>query len=253
MLVTYEKEGRIATITINRPEAFNSVNPELLQELSDAQIKFRDDPDVLVGIITGSGKKAFCVGADIRAMIPKLTDKSYVQPPTTLRGLNIWKPLIAAVNGMALGGGMELMMSCDIRIAAENAVFGQPEVKWAFMPGWGGTQRLPRLVPQARASELLLMGNNIDANEAYRIGLVNKVVPQDQLLSTAKEWAAKICENGPIAVRAAKESMMRGLNMSLDDSLHLEKYLFDYTLSTKDASEGRAAFTEKRKPQYKGE
>ncbi|MDD5093152.1 MAG: enoyl-CoA hydratase-related protein [Dehalococcoidia bacterium] len=252
MLVLYEKKDKVAIITLNRPEAFNSINPDLLQEISNIQIKFRDDPDVLVGIVTGSGKKAFCAGADIKTMIPRLADKLYVQPSTTMRGLDIWKPLIAAVNGMALGGGMELAMSCDIRIAAENAVFGQPEVKWSFIPGWGGTQRLPRLVPSARAAELLLMGNNIDANEAYRIGLVNKVVPQDQLLSTALEWAAKICENGPMAVRAAKEAMMRGLNTNLEDGLYVEKYLFDYALSTKDAAEGSAAFLEKRKPQYKG-
>jgi len=252
MLVEYEKKDNIAIITLNRPEAFNSVTPELLQELSDVQIRFRDDPDVLVGIITGSGKKAFCAGADIKNMIPKLREKIYTQPPTTMRGLTIWKPLIAAVNGMALGGGMELAMSCDIRIAAENAKFGQPEVKWSFIPGWGGTQRLPRMVTPAMAAELLLIGDTIDAAEAYRIGLVNRVVPLDDLMATAEAWAAKLCQNGPIAVRAAKEAMIRGLNVNLQDGLYLEKGLFDYSLSTEDASEGEAAFSEKRKPQFKG-
>ena len=253
MLVLYEKNGKIATITLNRPDAFNSVNPDLVQEFSDTMIKFRDDPDVLVGIITGAGKKAFCAGADIKTMIPKLADRKYILPPLIMRGLNIWKPMIAAINGMALGGGMEIVLSCDIRIAAENATFGQPEVKWAFTPGWGGTQRLPRLVPLAKAAELILMGNTIDANEAYRIGLVNKIVPQDELMKTAQEWAARICENGPLAVRAAKEAMLRGLNMNLEDGLYLEKSLFDGTLTTEDAKEGVRAFGEKRKPQYKGE
>ena len=252
MQVLYEKKDNIAIITLNKPEAFNSITPEILQELSDVQIRFRDDPDVLVGIITGAGKKAFCAGADIKTMIPKLADKTYVQPPTTMRGLDIWKPLIAAVNGLALGGGMELMMSCDIRIAAENAKFGQPEVKWGFTPGWGGTQRLPRMVSPALAAELILMGDPIDAAEAYRIGLVNRVVPQEDLLPTAEEWAMRICANGPLAVRASKEAMIRGKNTSLEDGLYLEKYMFDYTLDTEDATEGQAAFAEKRKPVYKG-
>lgn len=253
MLVLYEKSDQVATITINRPEAFNSISPEVLQEFSETLIRFRDDSDVLVGIITGAGKRAFSAGADIRTMIPKLTDRAYVQPPTIMRGMEIWKPLIAAVNGMALGGGMEIAMSCDIRIAAENASFGQPEVKWAFIPGWGGTQRLTRLVTRAKAAELILMGNTIDAAEAYRIGLVNKVVPQDELLTTAREWATRICENGPIAVRAAKEAMVRGFNMNLEDGLYLEKYIFDNALASRDAQEGMRAFAEKRKPQYKGE
>jgi len=253
MLVLYEKSDKIATITLNRPEAFNSMAPDIYQEFSDTLIKFRDDPDVLVGIITGAGKKAFCAGADIRTMIPKLADRSYVLPPAIMRGLNIWKPIIAAINGIALGGGLEILLACDIRIAAENATFGVPEVTLGLIPGWGGTQRLPRLVPMAKAAELVLMGNTIDANEAYRIGLVNKVVPQDELLSTAQEWAAKICANGPLAARAAKEAMIRGLNMALEDGLYLEKSFFDGILTTEDSKEGCAAFAEKRKPQYKGE
>jgi len=250
MLVIYEKSDRIATITVNRPEAFNSIDPPTAKELSDALIKFRDDPDVWVGIVTGTGEKAFSAGADMKAMIPALASRSYELPPVIMRGLNIWKPIIAAVNGMALGGGLELATACDIRIAAENATFGQPEVKWGLMPGWGGTQRLPRLIPGAKAAELLLMGNTIDANEAYRIGLVNKVVPAEELMTNAREWAAKICENGPLGVRAAKEAMIRGINMSLDDGLYLEKFLFDIVVATDDRKEGTSAFTEKRKPHY---
>lgn len=251
MPVLYEKSENIAIITINRPEAFNSIDPETAKDLSDVLIQFRDDPDALVGIITGAGKKAFSAGADIRNMIPALADRGYELPPLITRGLNIWKPIIAAINGMALGGGMEIAMACDIRIAVENATFGQPEVKLAVIPGWGGTQRLPRLVPMAKAAELLLMGNTIDANEAYRIGLINKIVPADELMTTAKEWAAKICANGPLAVRASKEAMIRGVNMSLDDALHLEKFLFDNILTTEDSKEGTSAFIEKRKPQFK--
>jgi len=251
MPVLYEESDKIATITIDRPQALNSFDPQTVKEFSEALISFRDSPDAWVGIITGSGKKAFSAGADLKALIPVMGEKTFVMPPMIMRGLEIWKPLIAAINGMALGGGLEIAMACDIRIAAENATFGQPEVRWGLMPGWGGTQRLPRFIPRAKAAELLLMGNTIDANEAYRIGLVNKVVPFDELMPTAREWAAKICENGPLAVRAAKEAMIRGLNMSLEDGLYLEKYLFDYLTGTEDFKEGVSAFAEKRKPQYK--
>lgn len=253
MLVLYEKEGPVVTMTFNDPKGFHSMNPEIFQEFSDALIKFRDDPDALVGIVTGAGKRAFCAGADIKTMIPKLADKAYVLPPSIMRGLNIWKPIIAAVNGLALGGGLEILMACDMRIAAENATFGLPEVTLGLIPGWGGTQRLARLIPPALAAEILFTGTTIDANEAYRIGLVNKVVPQDEVLNAAHELAARICQNGPIAVRAAKEAMMRGLNMNLEDGLYLEKAIFDGVLNTKDATEGTTAFGEKRKPQYKGE
>ena len=250
MPVTYEKENEIAVLTLNRPEGFNSINPELFQDLSEALIRFRDDDDVLVGIITGTGRKAFCAGADVKTMIPQLSDTSYSQPPTIMRGMNIPKPLLAAVNGLALGGGMELAMACDIRIASENASFGQPEVKLGLIPGWGGTQRLPRLVPIA-ASELLLVGNTISAAEAYRIGLVSRVVPLDELLNTARELAMKICENGPLAVLATKDAITRGLTMNLEDGLALESSLFSDILATEDCKEGITAFAEKRKPQYK--
>jgi enoyl-CoA hydratase/carnithine racemase len=253
MLVVYEKRDRVATITINRPEAFNSINPEVYQELNNAMISFRDDPDVWVAIVTGTRQKAFSAGADIKEMLPRLADKSLALAPGIMRGLNIWKPIIAAVNGLALGGGLELMLACDIRIAAENARFGTPEVSLGLIPGWGGTQRLPRMLPWCKAAELLLMGKPIDAQEAYRIGLINKVVPREELMSTAQDWASKICENGPLAVRAAKEAMIRGMNMSLDDGLRLEESFFAGLTATKDFKEGISAFAEKKKPQYKGE
>ena len=251
MALLYQKEDRIVTITFNRPEAFNSFDPETVTEFSEAMIKFRDDPEVWVAIITGAGDKAFSGGADLKKLIPAI-QTGFEMPPMIVRGLQVYKPLIAAVNGAALGGGLEVVLSCDIRIAAESAVFGVPEVRWSLIPGWGGTQRLPRMVPLARASELLLMGGTIDAKEAYQIGLVNRVVPLPELLPTAKEWALKICENGPLAVRTAKESMLTGLDKSLEEGLKTELSLSVKLMASEDVAEGTKAFAEKRKPVYKG-
>lgn len=251
MGLLYEKEDKIVTITLNRPEALNSLDPQTCQEFSSAVIRFRDDPEALVAIITGAGK-AFCTGADIKKLVPAWADGSFQVPPMIMRGLEIWKPLIAAINGAALGGGLEVALACDLRIAAENAIFGQPEVRWSLIPGWGATQRLPRAISRAKAAELILMGTNIDAKEALSLGLVNKVVPLAELMPTAKKWAAKICENGPLGVRAAKEAMIRGSSMALEDGVRLEELLFNNLLSTEDVKEGLSAFSEKRKPVYKG-
>ncbi len=250
-LVIYEKSGRIVTITFNDPKGFHSMSPELFQAFSEALIRFRDNQDALVAIVTGAGKRSFCAGADIKTMIPALRDRGYVLPPLITRGLSIMKPIIAAVNGIALGGGMEIAMACDMRIAADSAKFGQPEVNLGIMAGWGGTQRLPRLVGPGKAAELLMMAENIDAEEAYRIGLVNKVVPLDDLMDTARQWAERICQKGPLGVQATKEAIVRGLNMNLEDGLYQEKALFDNILTTEDSFEGVAAFTEKRKAEYK--
>ncbi|MFN3286777.1 MAG: enoyl-CoA hydratase/isomerase family protein, partial [bacterium] len=166
-------------------------------------------------------------------------------------GLEIWKPMIAAVNGFCLAGGLELALACDIRLASPNATFGLTEVRWAIMPGAGGTQRLPRAVPLARAMEMILMAQTIDAEEAYRIGLVNKVVPLPELMPTAIQWAQTLCERGPLAVRAAKEAVIRGLSMPLADGLRLEAFLSAGLRQTEDAVEGPKAFAEKRKPEFK--
>jgi len=254
-LLEYKKEDRIATFTINRPEAMNALNPEILSEFYKAMLDFRDDPDTWVGIITGAGDKAFCAGADIKETLPSLK-----KPPTTpwlapaayMRGFDLWKPLIAAVNGMALGGGLELVLACDLRVAAEKARLGLPEVTLGLLPGWGGTQRLPRMVPWCKACEMLLMSKLIDAQEAYRIGLVNAVVPQEEVVPTAVKWAQTICKAGPLAVRAAKEAMVRGSSMPLEDGLRLECSLNTYLATTDDFDEGVGAFIEKRKPVYKG-
>ncbi|MBT9147927.1 MAG: Short-chain-enoyl-CoA hydratase [Syntrophomonadaceae bacterium] len=210
-------------------------------------VDFRDDPDLWVGIITGAGEKAFSAGADIKEMRPGQVTE---WPTLPWRGFELWKPLIAAINGFALGGGLEIALGCDIRIAAEHARLGLPEVNLGLIPGWGGTQRLPRVIPWAYAAEILFTGKRIDAQEAYRIGLVNKVVPPEQLMSTARELAEEICRAGPLGVRAAKEAMIRGCSMSLEEGLQLEKSLSSPLRSTEDFKEGTRAFVEKRKPVF---
>jgi enoyl-CoA hydratase/carnithine racemase len=255
MAVDYEKEGRIAIFTINRPEVRNALNMETMRELQKLMTDFRDDPDLWVGIVTGAGEVAFCGGADIKDTLPFMREHSrdvWSFPPSIMRGLEMWKPLIAAINGMALGGGLELALACDIRIAADSARLGTTEVNLGLIPGWGGTQRLPRVIPWCKAAELLLMGRPIDAEEAYRIGLVNKVVPQAEVMATAKEWAEVICKAAPLAVRSAKEAMLRGAAMTLEEGLKLESALVAYVMDTEDFAEGTRAFVEKRKPNYKG-
>ena len=254
MAVDYTKEGRIAIFTLNRPEAFNSINIDTIREFQKALVEFRDDSELWVGIVTGAGEKAFCAGADIKEMLPFIKEhesRPWAFPATILRGLDVYKPLIAAINGVALGGGMEVVLACDLRIAAENARLGTPEVTLGIIPGWGGTQRLPRMLPWCKAAEIALMGKPINAEEAYRIGLVNKVVPLQELMPTAKKWAETICEAGPLAVRAAKEAMIRGTSMTLEEGLRLENTLFAALLDTDDFVEGKSAFLEKRKPEWR--
>lgn len=252
MSIDYKKSNKIAIITINRPEAYNAINVQTWKELNEALVSLRDDPELWVGIITGSGEKAFCAGADVSETLPYMKENHHLYWPAAPRyGLNLWKPLIAAVNGVALGGGMEIALACDIRIASEKARFGTPEVTLGVMPGWGATQRLPRVIPWAKAAELLLMGKQIDSQEAYRIGLINKVVPPDKVMTEAIEWAEALCKVGPLAARAAKEAMIRGYSMPLEDGLQLEGSFFDYLLNTDDYKEGASAFLEKRKANFK--
>ncbi|MFC1921064.1 enoyl-CoA hydratase/isomerase family protein [Chloroflexota bacterium] len=254
MSVDYVKEGKIAIITINRPRAFNAVDLETWQGIQEAMYDFRDDPDVWVGIVTGAGEKAFCAGADVGETLSFMKENrssKWSWPATPALGLELWKPLVAAINGYAFGGGLEIALACDIRIASENARLGTPEVTLGLIPGWGGTQRLPRMIPWCKAAELVLMGKQIDAQEAYRIGLVNKVVPHEELMSTAREWAETICQAGPMGVRAAKEAMIRGASMTLEDGLRLENALLADVFSTEDFKEGTSAFLEKRKPDFK--
>ena len=223
---------------------------------ADACAKFAGDDERWVGIVTGSGDRSFSAGADLKDTIPALMDNpakgGYVVPPNIMRGQYVSKPLIAAVNGMALGGGMELALACDLRVASTKATFGQPEVGLGIIPGWGGTQRLPRLLPGAIAMELLLTGEAIDAETALRVGLVNAVVEPEELMAKAREYADRICANGPLAVRAAKEAAVRGIQTSLDDGLRIEQLLFDRLAYTDDLKEGLAALLERRPASVKG-
>ena len=251
MVVIYQKEGKIVTITLNRPERLNRLDAEICQAFSTALMDFRDDPDAWVAIITGVGD-AFSTGADHDKLLRRWAEKSFQVPPMITRGLDIWKPLIAAVNGPARGGGLEIALACDIRIASENAYLQLPEVGRGLLPGLGGTQRLQRMISPAKASEMIFLGTPLSAEEAFRLGLVNKVVPLAQLLPTAKEWAAKICENSPLGIRRAKEAMIRGRNMALEDGLRLELDFFEEMLQSEDYKEGLRALAEGRKPEYKG-
>ncbi len=256
MGILYEKKDRVAYFTLNRPEALNAFDPPSLEEFSKALIDFRDDPEAWVGIITGAGERAFSAGADLVQSIPRLLSRDgpepWRPPPTILRGLTIYKPFIAAINGLAMGGGLEVALACDLRIAAEKATLGQPEGRWSLIPGWGGTQRLPRNLPYAKAAEMILMGRSITADEALRLGLINAVVPLPQLLPTATQWAQEICKLGPLGVRAAKEAMLRGLDLTLQEGLRLEEMVFDSLRFTDDAQEGPKAFAQKRPPVFKG-
>jgi len=253
MPVDYRKEDKIALITLNREEALNAIDPAMLEGLSEALTSFMHDDGLHVGIITGAGK-AFSVGADVGAMLPQMKAQAGIQqagPPTIMRGLKLWKPLIAAVNGAALGGGLELALACDIRIAAENALFAFPEVTLGLVPGWGGTQRISRAVPLAIASELLLLGRPINAARAFQTGLVNKVVPPAELMASAMSYARNICNNAPLAVRAAKQSLVQGLGLPLESGLDLEKACNDYLTSTSDFDEGVRSHLEKRKAAFR--
>lgn len=254
-IVEYTKEGKIAIFTINRPEALGALNVEGMRQLHNALLDFRDDENLWVGIITGTGDKVFSAGVDVKDYLPfvkRTTDRPWQRPAGIIRGLDIWKPLIAACNGLTYGGGLEIALACDMMIASENATFALPEVRVGVCPGGGGTQRLPRTIPRRIAAEMLFTGKPIGAQEAYRIGLVNKVVPLDQLMPEAKKLAEAICEAAPVAVRVAKEAMMRGLSMSLEDGLRLEDDFQTYIMSTKDFEEGITAFLEKRKPKFEG-
>ncbi len=252
MGVDYSKDGKIAIFILNRPHVMNALDIPTLKEFHDALVDFNEDPALWAGIITGAGEDAFCTGIDIRSTLSmnQYQDRSQPLPLTLMRGLDISKPLVAAINGLALGGGLEIVLSCDIRIASEKASFGSPEVTLGLIPAWGGTQRLPRQIPWCQAAAMLLSGKSIDAQEAYRIGLINRVVPRDRLSATAKEWAQVMCDAAPLAVRAAKEAMIKGSGLSINEGLELEDALETYLKGTEDFYEGMQAFNQKRKPYY---
>jgi enoyl-CoA hydratase len=254
--IVYDKKGSIAYVTLNRPKVMNALNKATINELRAAFEDARDDSAVHGVILTGSGEKAFAAGADIA----EISNNTAVEAEeATRRGQaltdlieNLGKPVIAAVNGFALGGGCELAMSCSIRIAAESAKFGQPEVKLGVMPGYGGTQRMPRLVGRGRALKLILSGDIIDAAEAYRIGLVDELVPYAQIIERAETVLKKIIANAPLSVKYSLEAVNKGLETSVAEGLLIEASLFAVCASTDDKKEGTSAFLEKRAPKFQG-
>ncbi len=256
--VLYEKKGHLAYVTINRPDRRNAIDPATSAELKQVFDDYKADDELWVAILTGSGEQAFSAGADLVAMSKALSGGGDGVPMNVpfggiTRGFECWKPIIAAINGYCLAGGLEIALCCDIRIAADHATFGLPEPKRAIIPGAGGTQRLPRAVPLAFAMELLLTGDRFDAETALRFGLVSRVVPSGELIATAEEVAGKILDCGPLAVRAIKQAAMQGREMTLEDGLRLESQLTGKIFSSADAREGPRAFAEKRAPAYKGE
>lgn len=254
--VLYEKRDRIAYVTINRPDKLNALNAATIKELHDIFTSIAEDDEVGVVILTGAGEKAFVAGADINelAMQGPIEGKRTSEYGQRVLGLieNLGKPVIAAINGYALGGGCELAMACTLRIASENARLGQPEVKLGIIPGYGGTQRLPRLVGKGIALELLLTGEMISAEQAHRIGLVNHVTRREDLIPTAEKIARQILANAPLAVRFCLEAVTAGLEMPLDEALQMEATLFGLSATTEDMREGTRAFLEKRPARFQG-
>lgn len=252
----YEKKETIAILTINRPEKMNALSNQLTSELKMVLETIENDESLRVLLITGAGDKAFVAGADINELVSrdaKLGLKvSKERQDLFFRIENLAIPVIAAVNGYALGGGLELALACSIRICSDRARFGAPEVKLGIIPGDGGTQRLPRLIGLGRAMEMILSGDLIDANEAYRIGLANKVVPHEDLMKKTLELAGKIASRPPLAVQFAKEAVNSSARSGTESGYTLESYLHALSCTTEDKKEGVSAFLEKRKGQFKG-
>lgn len=254
--VRFEKKGAVAVVTIDRPKALNALNYETLKELQCCLCEVEADREIGAVILTGGGEKAFVAGADI-AYMQELDARAAAEFAELGHAVmsaveTLKQPVIAAVNGFALGGGCEIAISCDIRIASENARFGQPEVNLGVIPGFGGTQRLPRLIGRGMAAELLFSGDMIDAAEAHRVGLVNKVVPAEQLIPTCITLAEKITSKGPVAIRLCKETMRHGLEMDLARACNYEAAQFGQCFATSDQKEGMKAFLEKRRAEFTG-
>jgi E-phenylitaconyl-CoA hydratase len=260
--IRFDVEGPVALLTIDRPEVHNALDFETSDALVAAWERFRDDDQLWVAILTGAGERSFCAGADLRGVgdfYKSLTSAQRLRRSELTPGLggitknlSIDKPTIAAIGGHCLAGGLEIALACDLRIASENASFGLPEVTRGIIPGAGGTQRLPRLIGPERALDLIMTGRRIDAHEAERIGIVGRVVAGEQLQEEAMKTAQMISQNGPLAVRAAKAAVWRGLDMPLAEGLRVEQLLAEPVRQSEDAQEGPRAFLEKRKPEFKG-
>ena len=256
MIVTIQRDEPIAVITLNRPDVLNAINAAMLDELEAALVGFRSDDGVRVVILTGAGDKAFAAGADIAELAAQTatSGREFARRGQRVFDLveGLGKPVIAAINGYALGGGCELAMACTLRLAADTARLGQPEITLGLMPGYGGSYRLARLVGKTKAMELLLTGAPISATEAERIGLVTRVVPAAELMTAARALADKLARSAPIAMRYILDAVNRGLEMSTAEASALEATLFGLAMATDDMREGTAAFLEKRAPAFKG-
>jgi enoyl-CoA hydratase len=262
----YEKSDGIAYLTLNRPQVRNAVNPEALCRLADAWQDYAADDSLRVAIITGAGGQVFTAGADLGTLIPLLSgarqpqddwDRRAIQDrrmgeKAMLREFQLYKPIIAAINGLAIGLGTELLQATDLRIAAEHAAFAVNEVTRGFMPGGGSAVRLARQIPLCKAMEIVLVGDRISAQEAWRIGLVNEVVPAEQVMPRAEVLARKIAANGPIAIRKTKETVLRTLTVPIEEGYRIERENAAFTMATEDAKEGPRAFMEKRAPIFRG-
>ncbi|MGO8958714.1 MAG: enoyl-CoA hydratase/isomerase family protein [Streptosporangiaceae bacterium] len=258
MTIRYDVIGQIVVITIDRPEAMNALDAEHNEALAEAFMRYEADETLRAAVLTGAGDKAFSAGADLRRLIPPFRDavRMGMSPPWVMGGITTAstdaKPRIAAVNGHALAGGLELALACDFRLCSENATFGLAETKWAIIPGAGGTQRLPRAIPLGPAMEMILTGEPVTAADALRWGLVNRVLPLDQLLPSAVQAAESIAARGPLAVRAARDTVLTGLAVGLAAGLQAERERFLEVMRTDDAVEGATAFAEKRPPVFHG-
>ena len=258
MAIIYEKKDHIAYLTINRPEALNALDIPTWVEMDDACEDFHQDPDTWVMVVTGAGDKAFSTGGDMKSLIPAISgmDPEAYEKLARLRRpkffSDIYKPIIAAINGFCLGGGTEMILGTDIRIAVEHATFGITEARWGLYPGGGSSVRLPRQISWCHAMEMLLTAQRITAEQALQMGLINRVVPVGELMPTVEEFARNIAANGPLAVRSIKEAAVRSKSMSLESSFSLENYIARLVFASEDAKEGPTAFLEKRKPNFTG-
>lgn len=254
--ILYDKDKGVATITINRPEALNAFSKEVVEEILNALDDIRTDETVRVAVLTGAGEKAFSAGADIKAMVGmtalKARELSLMGEKLCSALENLEKPVIAAINGYALGGGLEVAMACDLRVASETARMGQTEINIGLIPGWGGTQRLTRLIGKTKAKELVFTGKMIDAKTAEQLGIVNLVASADKFRESVREFAQELASKAPVAVKVSKALINKGSDISLDSAIALEREGFGVVASSEDLKEGVAAFTEKRKPQFKG-
>ena len=259
--VLFDVEDRVATVTLNRPEAMNALDPETFAALAEAWTEISDNPDIWVAIVTGAGGKAFSAGADLKKTVPRRPDGAGAEIARVFQprggsslddGIHVWKPIIAAVDGYCLGAGLTLLSVTDFRIASEKSVFGLPEVRRGIFPTLGATHRLYRQLPHAIAMELILYGDNLDAQQALQYGLINRVVPSAEVMPLAREAAARFTAGAPLTQRAIKESVVRGHGLPLEDAIRLESMLAFATRQTADFAEGPKAFAEKREPKYQG-